>query len=142
MNPESWLSWLTCSRNFWSHNWRASSMLLFMSCYRLSMRSWRLQSWGRVWPQFHGLFPRSSPGSYGKDSREVPSRLWQEEGKSNPSEMHSEPLRNTGQLCGEKLWAGHCSHVNPLQPLVSMKNEVMGANTCEGHGPGTWPTSR
>lgn len=33
-------------------------MLLFMSCYRLSMRSWGLQSWGRVWPQFHGLFPQ------------------------------------------------------------------------------------
>lgn len=29
---------------------------------------------------------------------------------------------------------------NPFSLLVPTKNEVMGANACEGHGPGTWPT--
>lgn len=62
VNPESWLSWLTCSRNSWSHSWRTSSML--------SLRLLGAAVLGDgVATVPWALSSRSSPGSHGKDSR-------------------------------------------------------------------------
>ena len=72
------------------------------------------------------LAPGTPPGSYCEDTRETPSRLWQEAGNSDSCEIHSEPLLSKGQLYGGKLGEGHSLIPTPSSLPVSTKNEVMG----------------